>query len=148
MTFPTHFLLGAIIGKLTGNYAAGIASSVLIDADHLQSYATHGLLKKPKKLWKALTDQKDPYGDQRGSLHNVIVFACAAVALIVLFKWIGIVVTIGWFGHLCLDALDKSDYWPLYPDKSINLKGPINYATWKEFLFFLALLIIYFVIPA
>lgn len=145
MTFPTHFLLGMVIGKLTGNYTAGIAASVLVDVDHLQSYAEHGLLTKPKKLWKTVTAEKDSYGDQRGMLHNVVFFACASVALIVLFKWIGTVIVIGWFGHLLLDALDASDYWPLYPDKSINLKGPINYGTWKEFLFFLALLIIYLV---
>jgi membrane-bound metal-dependent hydrolase YbcI (DUF457 family) len=38
MTLPTHALLGAIIGKVTGNYAIGITSSTLVDIDHLQSY--------------------------------------------------------------------------------------------------------------
>jgi membrane-bound metal-dependent hydrolase YbcI (DUF457 family) len=144
MTLPTHALLGVIIGKITGNYTVGIASSVLVDIDHLQSYATHGLLLKPRKLWKALTDQVDPYGDQRGILHNILFFGVVAIILIFLFHKIGIIIAIGWFGHLCLDALDNSDYYPLYPNKSINLRGPIKYGTWQELIFFLVLVVIYF----
>lgn len=143
MTLPTHFMLGMIIGKITGNYPVALASSTLVDLDHLQSYATHGVLFKPKKLWRALTEQKDEWGDQRGIFHNVIFFAVASVLLILLFHKIGIFIVIGYFGHLCLDALDNSDYWPLYPNKSINLRGPIKYGTWQELIFFLVLLVIY-----
>ncbi|MEK7113470.1 MAG: metal-dependent hydrolase [Patescibacteria group bacterium] len=146
MTLSTHFLLGAIIGKVTGNYAVGIASSVLVDIDHLQSYFTHGLLLKPKKLWKALTDQVDPYKDQRGILHNVLFFGVVAAVLIFLFHKIGIIIAIGWFGHLCLDAFDNSDYYPLYPNMSINIRGPIKYGTLQELIFFLVLVVVYFVI--
>lgn len=146
MTLPTHALLGAIIGKVTGNYALGIASSVLVDIDHLQSYITHGLLFKPKKLWETLINQKDPWGDQRGILHNVIFFGIATLILFLLFHDIGIIISIGWLGHLCLDALDNSDYYPLYPNKSVNLRGPIKYGTWQELIFFIFLAIIYFFI--
>lgn len=143
MTFPTHLMLGAIIGKVTGNYAIGLTSSTLVDLDHLQSYATHGILFKPKKLWGALTDQKDPFGDQRGIFHNVIFFAIVAIILILLFHKVGIIIAIGWFGHLCLDALDNSDYYPFYPNKTVNLRGPIRYNSWQELIFFLFLLVVY-----
>jgi membrane-bound metal-dependent hydrolase YbcI (DUF457 family) len=146
MTLPTHALLGVIIGKVTGNYAIGIASSTLVDIDHLQSYIVHGQIFRPKKLWKALTDQVDPYGDQRGMFHNIVFFGVVATILILLLHKIGILISIGWFGHLCLDALDNSDYYPLYPNKSVNLRGPIKYGTWQELIFFLVLIVVYFVI--
>jgi membrane-bound metal-dependent hydrolase YbcI (DUF457 family) len=132
-----------IIGKVTGNYPAGIASSTLIDLDHLQSYVTHGVLWKPKKLWKTLTEQKDEWGDQRGIFHNIGFFALVSIILILLFQKIGIIITVGYLGHLCLDALDNSDYYPLYPNKTINLRGPIKYGTWQELIFFLGLLMVY-----
>lgn len=143
MTLPTHFLLGMIIGKVTGNYPVAIASSVLIDLDHLQSYISHELILKPKKLWKVLTDQKDPWGDQRGIFHNVIFFGVVALLLVVLGGIIGKIIVLGYLGHLLLDALDNSDYYPLYPNKKINLKGFINYGTWQELLFFIVLVVIF-----
>lgn len=84
MTLPTHFLLGMILGKVTGNYPIAIAASVIIDLDHLQSYISHGIILKPKKLWKTLTDQNDPWGDQRGVLHNIAFFGIVAVPLVFL----------------------------------------------------------------
>lgn len=143
MTLPTHFLLGMIIGKVTGNYPAAIASSVLIDLDHLQSYVSHGLITKPKKLWQALTDQKDPWGDQRGIFHNIIFFGIVAVLLVILGGIIGKIIVLGYLGHLLLDTLDNSDYWPLYPNKSINFRGPIKYGSLQELVFFIMLLIIW-----
>jgi membrane-bound metal-dependent hydrolase YbcI (DUF457 family) len=146
MTLPTHFLLGMIIGKFTGNYPVAIASSVLVDLDHVQSYISHGLILKPKKLWNALTDQKDPWGDQRGIFHNILFFGVIAILLIILTGKIGIIIILGYVGHLLLDALDNSDYWPLYPNKKINLRGPIKYGTWQELLFFIVLLVVFFMI--
>jgi len=143
MTFPTHILLGAIIGKVAVNYSIGLVSSAVIDVDHLQSYAKHKVLFRPKKLWHALTDQKDEWGDQRGILHNIAFFAVASMVLIFLFPKIGILISVGWFGHILLDALDNSDYYPLYPNKSINLRGPIKYGTWQEAVFFVFLLFVY-----
>ncbi len=146
MTLPTHFLLGAILGKITGNYTASIASSVLIDLDHLQSYVEHKVLWKPKKLWDALTDQKDHWGDQRGMLHNVLLASGCWLVLILIFHKVGLLISIGWLGHICLDALDNSDYWPFYPNKSVNLRGPIKYGSWQELIFFIGLIGIYFYI--
>ena len=146
MTLPPHLLLGMIIGKVTGNYPVAIASSVLIDLDHLQSDISRGLITKPRKLWNTLIDQNDPYGDQRGIFHNYLFFLIIATSLIIFTGKIGIVITLGYLGHLLLDTLDNSDYWPLYPNKRINLRGPINYATWKEGIFFVGLIIIFFII--
>ncbi len=146
MTLPTHFLLGMIMGKVTGNYPIAISASVLIDLDHLQSYISHGIILKPKKLWKTLTDQKDPWGDQRGMFHNIVFFGVVAVPLMFLGGAIGKIITLGYLGHLLLDALDNSDYWPLYPNKKINLKGFINYGTWHELMFFIGLLVMYIIL--
>ncbi len=146
MTLPTHFLLGMIIGKVTGNYPAAVAASVLVDLDHLQSYITHGVILKPKKLWQALTDQKDPWGDQRGIFHNIIFFGIVAIPLTFLGGSVGKIVALGYFGHLVLDTLDGSDYWPLYPNKAINLRGPIKYGSLQELIFFCILLVIFIVI--
>ncbi len=132
-----------IIGKITGNYPAAVASSVLIDLDHLQSYITHGVILKPKKLWSALTDQVDQWGDQRGIFHNVLFFGVIAVTLLIFAGVVGKIIILGYLGHLLLDALDNSDYWPLYPNKSINLRGPINYGSLQELVFFVMLLIIW-----
>lgn len=143
MTFPTHFMLGMVIGKVTGNYSAAIASSVLPDLDHIQSYVTHGVILRPKKLWKVLTDQVDPWGDQRGIFHNIIFFAITTMFLIVFMGTVGQVIVVGYGGHLLLDALDNSDYWPLYPNKTINFRGPIKYGSFQELLFFIGLVIMY-----
>ncbi|MBP9771868.1 MAG: metal-dependent hydrolase [Candidatus Pacebacteria bacterium] len=144
MTFPAHLLLGLVVGKIMGNYPVAVLASTLVDIDHLQSYVKHGLLTRPRKLWVTLTDKADPYGDQRGILHNVILFAGVSWVLISVFPSIGWIIAIGWFGHLCLDALDSSDYWPLYPYKKINLKGPIDYNSTTEVVFYFFLAIVYF----
>jgi membrane-bound metal-dependent hydrolase YbcI (DUF457 family) len=139
-------MMGMIIGKVTGNYTAAVASSVLVDLDHIQSYITHGVIFKPKKLWSALTDQVDHWGDQRGVLHNVIFFALVAIFLLALAGTIGQIIVLGYAGHLLLDALDNSDYWPFYPNKRINLKGPIKYGSIQELVFFIGLVLVFFLI--
>ena len=144
MTFPAHLLLGLVIGKVMGNYPVAILASTLVDVDHLQSYIKHGLLSRPKELWSTLTSQDDPYGDQRGIFHNVMFFALVSWVLISLFSSVGWVIAAGWLGHLCLDALDSSDYWPLYPYKRINLKGPIDYNSKAEVIFCFSLVVVYF----
>lgn len=146
MTFPTHLIAGLIMGKLTGNYSVAIASSVLIDVDHLQSYIKSGVLFKLKLFWKTITDKADPYGDQRGYLHNLFIFAGISTILLLIWSYTAIPFILGWFGHLLLDALDNSDYWPLYPYKKLNLKGPILYASYQELIFSFLLVLTYFFI--
>ena len=146
MTLPSHLIVGLIIGKVTGNYPFAITSSVLVDIDHLQSYLKSGVISKPKLFWKTITDQSDPYGDQRGYLHNFIVFIILSTILLMVFGYALFPLVLGWLGHLFLDALDNSDYWPLYPYKLINFKGPILYASFQEIIFSSILLVIYFFI--
>ncbi len=98
MTLPTHILLGAIIGKATGNYPVAILSSTVIDLDHMYSYAKHGVLKNPKLFWKTVTEEKDAEGDQRGILHNVIVYVFLSLLIIFLFPKVGYIVGLGWVG--------------------------------------------------
>jgi len=144
MTLPTHIILGLVVGKITGNYTLAIASSVLIDVDHLQSYIKNRVIFNPKLFWKTITDKNDPYGDQRGYLHNFFVFFVSSIILFLFFGYIIIPFIAGWFGHIFLDALDNSDYWPFFPYKWLNLKGPILYASYQEVIFFVLLGGIYF----
>ena len=143
MTLPTHILLGLVIGKVTGNYELGIFSSIAPDFDHIASYMKSGVLKNPILFWKTVTDREDSYGDQRGILHNILVFIVCSMILIYFFKFIGLVIMFGWLGHIILDMLDNSDYWPFYPNKKIDIRGLIKYFLFQEFLFFVCLLIVY-----
>lgn len=146
MTIPTHIMLGAIIGKITGNYSLAIGASIVPDFDHLSSYIRSGVIKTPKVFWKTITDEQDPYGNQRGILHNLIVFVFVSIILILFLSKVGYVLVLGWLGHIILDALDRSDYWPFYPNKKVNIRGLIKYASIQEFIFFLVLLVVYCVI--
>ena len=146
MTLPTHLIAGLIIGKLTGNYSLALASSVLPDIDHLPSYIKSGIILKPKLFWKTVTSQKDSFGNQRGYLHNFLIFVIISTILFLVLNILAIPLILGWLGHLLLESLDNSDYWPLYPNKSINIKGPIKYGTKDELVLFTILIITYFLI--
>jgi membrane-bound metal-dependent hydrolase YbcI (DUF457 family) len=142
MTLPTHILLGGVIAKLTGNPVLAISVSVLIDIDHVISYVKSGVIFSPKKFWKTVTDKNDPYGDQRGYLHNVFIAVVICALFWVLIPSVGLTFALAYLGHLTLDALDKSDYWPLYPSKKINIKGFVGYYSKKELFVILLLLLI------
>ena len=146
MTLPTHIILGAIIGKVTGNYSLAVVASIAPDLDHFSSYIKNGVIKNPRKLWHTITNEGDPYGDQRGIFHNIVFFILASIILILVFKNLGWIMVAGWFGHIILDALDASDYWPLYPNKSFNLKGFVKYFSKQEILLFLILFVIYIIL--
>jgi membrane-bound metal-dependent hydrolase YbcI (DUF457 family) len=146
MTFPTHLMAGLVIGKLTGNYSLSIAGSLFLDIDHAFSYAKNGILLKPKQLWKAVTDREDPYGDQRYFLHNFFVFLIITTIVLLLDLRIGLIFGIAYLGHLILDALDNSDYFPFFPNKKFNVRGPIRYFSIEESLVFFLLVIIFFLI--
>jgi hypothetical protein len=145
VTLPTHLLLGAIIGKLTGNYALAITSSLAPDLDHLNSYVKSGVIKSWKSFWNTISVTEDPYGDQRGYLHNVGIFLVVSIVLFFVSYKLALVIVLSWFGHLLLDTLDSSDYWPLYPNK-FNIRGPIKYYSLGELLFALILMLIYLLI--
>ena len=146
MTLPTHILLGAIIGKVTGNYSLAIGASIVPDFDHMGSYLKSGVLKKSRIFWKTITDTEDPYGNQRGMLHNILFFIFLSIILFTLIPKFAIVLVLGWLGHIVLDMLDQSDYWPFYPSKKINIKGIIKYASIQEAILFLFLLFVYVIL--
>jgi membrane-bound metal-dependent hydrolase YbcI (DUF457 family) len=142
MTFPTHLVAGLIIGRISGDYPTALAGSLLIDLDHLVSYYKHGILFKPRKLIKAVSSEKDPWGDQRFYLHSIFGFiVLSAIVLAINFK-IGVVFFFAYLTHLILDALDSSEYYPLFPNKTLTLKGPIRYNSRTETLFGFALFLI------
>lgn len=145
MTLPSHLIAGLLIGKLTGNYPLAISASLLVDIDHIQSYIKSGVLFHPKELWRTITDADDLYGDQRGILHNILLCIVVSSILIAVLDFFALPIVIGWLGHLVLDALDKSDYWPLYPFKQINIKGFIPYKSLAE-LYFSSMLFIIFIL--
>ena len=145
MTYPSHLLAGLIIGKATGDYPTAIAGSMLIDLDHMVSYVRHGIWYKPRALFKVLTDENDPWGDQRNFLHNVVVWAvCSALLMFASFKF-GTVFSIAWFFHLVFDAFDNADYYPFYPSKKFVIKGFVKYYSKQEIIFDLCLLAVFLI---
>ncbi|MDP2788529.1 MAG: metal-dependent hydrolase [bacterium] len=146
MTLPTHLMTGLILGKLTGNYSLSVAGALLVDIDHLLSYAKNGLLLKPKEFFKTVFAQDDQYGDQRYFLHNVFVFILISGIVYIIDNKIGFILGIAYFSHLILDALDNSDYFPFFPNKKINIRGPIGYFSKQEFFIILLLVIIFYLV--
>ncbi|MBI5733582.1 MAG: metal-dependent hydrolase [Candidatus Kerfeldbacteria bacterium] len=140
MLLPTHLLGGLIIGKIMGDYPAALAGALLVDLDHLVSYFKSGVWFNFKKFTKAITNRNDPWGDQRNVLHNVILGLVISASVAVFDYKFGIVFALGYLSHLVLDALDNSDYFPFFPNKKVNLKGPIKYFSIAEVMVMLGLL--------
>src|SRR5688572_3028271 len=108
MTAPSHLIVGLLLGKLTGNYAVAITSSLVIDIDHLISYYKHGILFKPREFWNAITTETDPWDDQRNILHSVVSWFLISGIFFLFNQEMGIVVLLGYLCHLLLDALDAA----------------------------------------
>lgn len=144
MTLPTHALAGLLIGQTTGAWWPALLGAVAIDADHLISYARSGVLFRPPLLKKALLDPEDPWGDQRSYLHSLPVFALIAAVLYLAFPGsaVALAFILGYASHLLLDTLDRSEYWPFFPNKKLSLRGPIGYYSKSELAFAGALAII------
>lgn len=144
MTISSHVILGTFIGTTTGNIPLAIAVSVGVDVDHFVSYFKSGVIAKPKEFWKTITAREDQTGDQRGYLHNILV--ATTISAVVWFWWPSVAVTFGlaYFGHLFLDAIDSSKYWPLYPSKKICLVGIIPFYSVYELVFSIILLTLLF----
>jgi membrane-bound metal-dependent hydrolase YbcI (DUF457 family) len=143
MFVPAHLAAGLLIGKVTGNYPAALIGASLIDIDHLWVYLRHKLIFKPRLFLKVATTQEDPYGNQRNFLHNV--FAWIIFSLIVVFidfKF-GLIFSFAYFSHILFDALDGGDFYPFYPFKNINLRGPIPYLSRIEIIFTVLLFIVF-----
>jgi len=146
MFLPTHLVAGLIVGKITGNYNISLLGSVTMDLDHLLAYYRAGILFSFKKFFAATTGQASIGIPQRNFFHNIFFcLAVSAIALIIDFS-AGLVLFIAYIFHLFLDSLDDSNYYPFYPNKKINLRGPIKYFSKQEFIFMIFLLLIFFII--
>lgn len=146
MLLPTHLLAGLIIGKLTGNYAISLIGSVMIDLDHLIIFHRNGILFKLKKFIAAAINRIDLVIDQRNYFHNVFFFIIVAAAVLIINFKIGLAFSLAYLSHLLLDSLDNLNYFPFYPNKKINLRGPIKYCSLQEFIFAIVLFSIFFII--
>ena len=146
MLLSTHLAAGLIISKLTGNYNYSLLGSVIMDLDHLIAYYRTGILLKFRKMLIATTGIADIGLPQRNFFHNI--FFCLLVSVIVLAInfTAGLAFGAAYILHLILDSLDNSNYYPLYPNLKINLRGPIKYFSKQEFVFTFILLLIYFII--
>jgi hypothetical protein len=131
-----------IIGQLTWDYTTAVAVSFLIDTDHLRPIIKDGELLHPKHIRRIMINPKvtrDPKTgkkeDERNYLHSIftMIILSAIVLLINFPMWI--VCTIAYAVHLGFDMLDKSDYYPLFPLKIINIKWIIRYCSRQEFFF-------------
>jgi len=140
----SHLAAGLIIGKLTGSYILALCGALFVDLDHLISYAKNGIIFDLKKLWKTITDPKDPFGSQRNFLHSFIFWIL--VFLIFANSKAGFIFSLGYLSHLILDVLDGSDFRLFYPLSKINIKGPIGYLSRRELVLTLFLFIIFFII--
>jgi membrane-bound metal-dependent hydrolase YbcI (DUF457 family) len=144
MTIPSHVVAGLIIGHFSGNYALSLTAAVIPDIDHIPSYLRHKVLFKPGKLMEALKATDDPWGDQRGLLHNILVWlVLSLICLSFLDLKIALVLSAAYLSHLVLDALDNADYYPFAPSKKGAFRGPIGYFSKSELVFSLILLVGY-----
>ena len=135
MTLPTHLILGLIIGKATGNYPLAVVASIAVDVDHFVPFAQNGVLWSPRKLWRVMTDRTDPLGTPRFILHNVFLGVAICAGSFLIHPPLGLIVSLAYAGHLALDALDDTIYFPLYPKTSVNIRGPIQYFSKAEIAF-------------
>lgn len=144
MFWPTHIVTGLIIGKLTGNYPISIIASILPDLDHLWIYYKHDVLFN-RDLFKTLLNDKDEIGEQRNYLHSIFIFAFLSFCVWYFLNSVFIPFFIGYFIHMVLDSLDKSEMRPFYPFR-FKTTGFIGYLSKAELLLFAGLIIIYFII--
>ncbi len=142
MTLPTHLLAGLIIGKITGDYPAAIAGSILIDVDHSITYFRHGILFKPRKLLHTIFNENDPWGDQRNILHSFFGFFILLALLLLINVNFALIFALAHFFHLIFDAIDSATFSPFFPLKKIAIRGFIKYSSLQEVFFAICLLLL------
>ncbi len=144
MILSTHLLTGLIIGKITGNFPAALAGSLVMDLDHTISYFRHGILFKPHQLFKTIRDETDPWGDQRNFLHSIFGWVIFSVLLLTINFNFGLVFSIAYFFHLVLDALDSAVFYPFFPFRKFVIKGFVKYCSKQEIIFDICLILVLF----
>ena len=76
-------------------------------------------------------------------MHNVVVWFVISTVLYIAFDSVGVAIALGYASHLVLDALDSADYYPLYPWKRFNIRGPVGYFSKIELYFTLLLFLVF-----
>lgn len=142
MTLPTHVLAGLIIGKITGDFPAALAGSLVMDLDHTISYFRHGILFKPRKLFTAVSAEADPWGDQRNFLHSIFSWVVISILLLIINFKFGLIFSIAYFFHLVLDALDSADFYPFFPFRKPAIKGFVKYYSKQEIILDICLILV------
>ena len=141
MYATTHLAMGLVIGRLTGDYQAALLGSLIIDIDHLVPAIKENRLLNFKEFWRRSKSSSD---SARSFLHGLLPFIVISV-LIAFFDWrFGLIFAVAYLGHLILDTLDDSPFFPFYPNKKINIKGFIPYYSTEELIFSVALFSAYF----
>ena len=132
MTTPTHATLGFAIGAALGHPFIGIAIAVCVDIDHLTTYVRHGVLRNPRLFWNTITDNEDSWGSQRGWLHSLLIAIPVGGIIAAIQNPLASVLVLSYASHLLLDLLDSADYWPFYPFKFLNIRGPVRFFSKQE----------------
>lgn len=141
MTLPTHAITGLLIGTITGHPIVGLIAGCFPDIDHVYSYVKHGYLKNWKTFYKNAFGKEDVSGDQRNILHNIFIAALICLIGFIAAPLFFVTFSLSYVSHLLLDALDTSDYFPLYPSRIINIKGFIDFYSHQEVVLFIGILL-------
>lgn len=143
MTHPTHLITGLIIGQVTGDYPTALATSLLIDLDHLAAYARKNILFSPARLIQASLVSDDSANDQRSIFHSFTAASIITFLIAILLPQLALTFGLAYFLHLVLDLLDDSPVSPWIPFNHSLYVGPIRYYSHQELNLFLLLLIIF-----
>ncbi len=153
MTWPTHIMAWLLIWHLTWDYVTAVACSFLVDVDHLLPIVKNWLLFRPKKIRDAMINPEVMKNhitwkkeDERNYLHSVFSFFILSALVVLISVPVGIVFTIAYGVHLIFDMLDKSDYYPFYPLKFINVKWFIRYFSKQELFFAFGLFVTWLIL--
>ena len=144
MTLPTHIMAGLIVGKVTGNYPVAIITSVVFDLDHFFFYYTRDLIFRPVKVFKKALRKKIFIKGRRGIFHSVFTWIMVSALFMLINFPLGVTVSASYLVHLILDVLDDASFYPFYPLKVLNLRGPITYFSFSEVVFLAIITLAYY----
>ena len=145
MFVVSHVLMGMIIGKVTGNYEAAIATSLLIDSDHIVPYIKSWLFLKPKKMLRTFM-WKEWVSYEKNYLHNILIPPVIAIFGFAFHSSVLYVIALAYFVHLMADLIDDSEYFPFYPYTKIKTKWPFKHFSVRELILDIVLLVVRLVI--
>lgn len=144
MLLLTHLLFGLFLGKLLGSVLLVAIGAVIVDVDHIYIFIQRGLIFYPRKLWHAMFTPHDPYGTQRTVAHSLFAWIIVTIAVSLVNKQYGAMISIGYLSHLMLDAIDSDEMQLMFPLKG-HIRGPVIYNSQVEYLIDVILVAVIFV---